>query len=167
MKLIYQNSQEFLNKLVQIVNFMAAMPMIIFVFLFIKIENNDYFPDILGVDALFLARITTFILVAGIIGIAVYRFKTEVKAIRDMEDLRSKMDKYYTATKIRCYWYETATVIALMGMALSGEGIYALFYSMTLVAFSIGYPTVLKIANQLRLKGEERNIILKKQDIPW
>ena len=167
MKLIYNNSQEYINKLTQFVNFLAAFPMLIFIFLFIKIENNDYHPGLLNENTQFFLGILTFVLVSGIISLAILRFTSELKKIRNMDDLRSRLDKYYSAVRNRSYLYEIATIVALAGMALSGEGIYALYYSMALVAFSIGYPTVIKIASQLKLKGEEREIIMKKQDIPW
>ncbi|MFC2124510.1 hypothetical protein ACFLU5_06835 [Bacteroidota bacterium] len=167
MKIVYQNSQEYLNKLIQTVNFLAAIPMIAFVILFIKIENNEYNPDILRESGLFFFRFLTFILVSGIIGIAIFQFRSNLKIIRDMGDLRSKLDNYHLAVRNRSWWFEAATILALAGMAISGEGIHALFYSMALVAFSIFYPTILKIANNLRLEGSDREIMLKQKDIPW
>jgi hypothetical protein len=167
MKNIYQNSQEYLNRVIQLVNFLAAIPMLAFVILFIKIENNDYYPTILGNSGLTFLRYLTFLLVGGTIGIAVFRFRNNLKIIREIGDLRTKLDSYYNALKIRSWWFEAATVFALAGMSISGEGIYALFYSMALVAFSISYPTTLKIANNLHLKGQDREILLKQKDIPW
>ena len=167
MKIIYLTSQEYLNKLIQLINFLAAIPMLAFILLFIKIENNAYNPEILGNSGLFFLRFLTFILVAGILGIAIFQFRSNLKIIREMGDLRSKLDNFYIAVRNRSWWFEIATIIALGGMAISGEGIYALFYSMTLVAFSIFYPTILKIANSLRLEGSDREIMLKQKDIPW
>jgi len=165
MKKKYQTSQDLLNKTIQLVNFLAAAPMLIFILLFIKIENNDYQPGILNDSGLFLMRILTFILVGGIIGIAVFQFRKNLEIIRKMNGLRERLDTYYIAVRNRSGWFEAATIIALAGMAISGEGIYALFYSMALVALSITYPTLLKMANTLRLEDEEREIVLKQKEI--
>ncbi len=167
MKIIYQNSQEYLNKLIQIVNILAAIPMLVFIFLFLKIENNDYIPNILGESSLFFFRFLTFIIVTGIIGIAIFQFRNNLKIVRGMGDLRTKLDNYYIAVRYRSWWYEAATIFALAGMSISGEGIYALFYSMALVAFSISYPSTFKIANNLHLQGEDKEIVLKQKNIPW
>ena len=79
--------------------------------------------------------------------------------------IRDKLEIYYSASVARSYYYLAATIISLIGLALTAEQFYVIYYTITLVAFSMTYPTIYRINRQLRLNREEREVIISRKEI--
>ena len=79
--------------------------------------------------------------------------------------IRDKLEIYYTASVSRSYYFFVATLISLIGLGLTAEQFYVIYYTLTLVAFSMTYPTIYRINRELRLNREEREVIISRKKI--
>ena len=86
-------------------------------------------------------------------------------ASREKMTIREKLEIYYAASVIRSNYFLIATIISLVGLALTAEQFYVIYYTITLVAFSMTYPTIYRINRQLRLNREEREVIISRKEI--
>ena len=165
MALKYSNSQEFLNKLQLYINAFIAVPMLGFIVLFLRIENRTYNPDYLNEDITFYLRFFTlaailFLIVFGLV------FSKRIRGNLDPNmSIRDKLNVYYSAAMTRAYFFLGATVFALIGLTLTAEQFYVIYYTLCLVAFSITYPTIFRINRELKLNQEEREVIISRKNI--
>lgn len=165
MALKFSNSQEFLNKIQLYINAFIAVPMLGFIVLFLRIENRTYNPDYLNEDITFYLR---FIMLLAIIGLIVLGlvFSKRIRGNLDVNmSIRDKLDVYYKAAMNRAYFFLGATVLALIGLTLTAEQFYVIYYTICLVAFSITYPTIFRINRELKLNREEREVIISRKKI--
>lgn len=161
----YSNSQEFLNKLQLLINALIAIPMLGFIVLFLRIENDTYNPDFLGVELTFNLRWIVFIIVLGMTLIGLYLFYREKKELNPSMTIREKLKIFYTGSIKRSYFFLGATLVALVGLALTAEQFYVIYYTICLVAFSMTYPTIYRINHELKLNREEREVIISRKNI--
>ena len=165
MSLKFTNSQEFLNKLQLQINLMIALPMLVLIYFFLRIENGTYLPEILPEETIFFLRIGAIFLVIVLVVLGFVSFRRGIDTLNPEMHLRDKLELYFSASITRSALFEAATIISLAGLILSGEQIYVGYYTICLVAFSITYPTLPRINQQLRLKKKEREIILSRSPI--
>ncbi len=165
MALKFSNSQEFLNKLQMQINLLIGLPMLILIYFFLRIENNSYHPDILPEGTLVILRIGILLLVIILVVLGLVSFNRQIKSLNAEMYLRHKLELFYSASLTRSYLFEIATLVSLTGLILSGEQIFVGYYTICLVAFSITYPTLHRINQQLKLKKGDREIILSRKKI--
>jgi hypothetical protein len=136
-----------------------------FIVLFLRIENRSYNPDLLNDDVTFYLR---FIVLAAILFLIVSGLVLS-KKIREILDpnmsIRDKLNVYYKAAMNRAYFFLGATVLALIGLTLTAEQYYVIYYTICLVAFSMTYPTIFRINRELKLNREEREVIISRKKI--
>jgi hypothetical protein len=165
MALKFSNSQEFLNKLQLAINMFIAVPMLGFIVLFLRIENKTYNPDFLGEEFVFNLRWIEFFLVTGLAALGLIVFHRIRKRLTSSMTIREKLMIYYQASISRSYYFLAATLLALAGLALTAESFHVIYYTISLVMFSITYPTIFRINRELRLNKEEREVIISRGNI--
>jgi hypothetical protein len=136
-----------------------------FIVLFLRIENRTYNPDYLNEGITFYLR---FIMLAAILVFIVSGliFSKRIRSNLDQNmSIRDKLDVYYKAAMNRAYFFLGATVLALIGLTLTAEQFYVIYYTICLVAFSITYPTIFRINRELKLNREEREVIISRKKI--
>jgi len=165
MGLKFSNSQEFLNKLQLYINAFIAVPMLGFIIFFLRIENRSYNPDFLGEEITFYLRFVIFgaIIILIIFGLILSKRKRE--GLDANMSIRDKLNIYYSASILRAYSLLGATVLALIGLTLTAEQFYVIYYTICLVAFSMTYPTIFRINRELKLNREEREVIISRKKI--
>ena len=165
MALKFSNSQEFLNKIQLDINAFIAVPMLGFIVLFLRIENRTYNPDYLNEDITFYLRFIMLLAIMGLIVLGLV-FSKRIRGNLDVNmSIRDKLDVYYKAAMNRAYFFLGATVLALIGLTLTAEQFYVIYYTICLVAFSITYPTIFRINRELKLNREEREVIISRKKI--
>lgn len=165
MPLKFKHSQDYLNKLQIYINALMAVPLLLFIYFFLRIENNSYHPDLLNADSLFLMRAGILLAIIILIILGEVTFRKQMAGINLSLKLRDKLELFFNISITRSYYFEIATIISLLGLILSSEEVYVGYYAISLVAFSITYPTLQRISKQLRLNEEEREIIYSRDDI--
>jgi len=165
MPLKYSNSQEFLNKLQLYVNAFIAIPMLGFIVLFLRIENRSYNPDYVSEEITFYLRFVIFAAIIALIVSGLLLSKRKREGLDPNMSIRDKLEIYYKAAITRAYFFLGATVLALIGLTLTAEQFYVIYYTICLVAFSMTYPTIYRINRELKLNREEREVIISRKKI--
>jgi len=161
----FSNSQEFLNKLQMQINVLIAFPMLVLIYFFLRIENNSYDPEILPMETLFYLRIGVLLVILLLVVLGFISFRRHIESLNAEMHLRDKLELFFSASLTRSYLFEVATLLSIAGLILSAEQIYVAYYTVCLVAFSVSYPTLHRINQQLKLKKSEREIILSRKKI--
>lgn len=165
MALKFSNSQEFLNKLQLYINAFIAIPMLGFIILFLRIENRSYYPDFLGEEITFYLRFIIFAAIMILIVFGLILSKRKRESLDANMSIRDKLNIYYSASISRAYSLLGATLLALIGLTLTAEQFYVIYYTICLVAFSMTYPTIYRINRELKLNREEREVIISRKKI--
>ena len=165
MALKFSNSQEFLNKLQLYINAFIAIPMLGFIILFLRIENRSYYPDFLGEEITFYLRFVIFAAIMILIVFGLILSKRKRESLDANMSIRDKMNIYYSASISRAYSLLGATLLALIGLTLTAEQFYVIYYTICLVSFSMTYPTIYRINRELKLNREEREVIISRKKI--
>jgi hypothetical protein len=165
MALKFSDSQAFLNKLQLFINMFIAIPMLAFIVLFLRIENRTYHPDFLGEEMTYYLRLIVLAGVVALVVMGLFSFKKQRDNLDPAMTIREKLEIYYAASVSRSYYLLAATIMALIGLVLTAEQFYVIYYTICLVTFSMTYPTIYRINRQLKLNREEREIIISRKEI--
>jgi hypothetical protein len=142
-----------------------AIPMLAFIVLFLRIENKTYHPDFLEEEMIFYLRIIVFAVVSGLILMGLIFSKRKRDSLESSMTIRDKLEIYYAGAVTRSYYFLVATIAALIGLLLTAEQFYVIYYTICLVAFSMTYPTIYRINRELKLNREEREVIISRKEI--
>ncbi len=161
----YKNFHEFIIKLQQRVHLLLVLPMIIFVYLFIKIENARFHPFLIDSVLLYYTRNTVAVFSFFVIMISLIYYTRKVKQIRPIGKLRTKLNKYYATALTRDYWLTAILILNDIALALTAERFYAGFFGIALIVMLSGYPAHFKIISTLKLSQEESDLAMSKESI--
>ena len=161
----YNNFHEFIIKLQNRVHVLLIFPVMIFVYLFIRIENYRFHAFLINRNLRFLVRSSAALLTFSIIGIIMIYFTVQIRKIRKHEGLRPKLDRYYLVSLTRHYWLMAPLLINLAGMALTAEKFYTSFFGISLVVMLSDYPAHARIMNTLDLDREESELAMSRETL--
>ena len=161
----YGNFPEFAMKLQGRIHVIIAMPLVLFVYLLIKIENGQLFPGILPAGTHYSLRMIAAAFSISIISMAMIYAWLSTKKARRQVSLRRKLNHYFRISVYRMALMLAAMTVNLTGMALTGERIYAAFFGIVLVSALMGYPSPSRIIHLLGLNEKESDIIYNREPI--
>jgi hypothetical protein len=161
----YGTFQEYLMRFQQRVHILIAPPLVVFVFMFIKIENGRFHPGLVkGNELGFIRMLNPPISILLMIAAVLY-FTLSSRKIPASPGLRFKLDQYYRAAMIRNYLLEAGLILNLISLGLTGEKIYTGFFGIMLIVFLMGYPNMWRIISTLKLEQRDSDIIFHKEPI--
>lgn len=140
-----------------------AGPLLIFIYVFLQLDSGSWTPPLEGNDY-FIISMIAFTIDLVYIGWVFYKFRKERRSLIDKYDLMQRLTAYRSVS-YRFYILMTLSgVLAIFIMYLTGEISFSLIYLVQLFLLSIYRPSVHNICNYLKLKDEEREIVLKKKE---
>jgi hypothetical protein len=157
-------TDEFINKLRMIVYALLAVPLIIFILLYLRTDKGDGISPIAGGNmAIFF---TAFLAAAGLSSIfaSYVIFKKKLKVLREEQMLSKKFDGYYKATIIKFSLFEAALILSIIGLLITGEQLFVAIFVIGIFVFSVESPSIRKLFSHLRLNKNERELFLKQED---
>ena len=158
--MIFQSSQDFIDKLNNLFNGLIALPLLLIAFGYLEIYSGD-FNGYVTLNSWYFSLV--FVIV--IVGLMVYlfrSFKTEVKKIDTSLSIMDRVVFYYNTAKrfyLRVFFLSLFTTGLLF---LFGEKSYAGAYAFILFILSVNRPNLGSIASQLGLKGDDRQTFINK-----
>ena len=94
------------------------------------------------------------------------KFKRDTGEILGMdEDLKTRLTRFADISIKFYLWMTAPGVIAIILMFFTGEVSFSLIYILELFLLSLKRPSVQNLSNSLNLKGEEREIVIKKRSL--
>lgn len=91
-------------------------------------------------------------------------FDKKIKSIRNGQGLRIKLEKYYRLTIVRYMLAAGGCLVLASGFYFTGDDVFTGIFVASLVATAALWPTSPKVCNDLKLKGDEREMVYYKKD---
>ena len=161
--LIFDNGVSFLNKLKMIFYMLIGIPLIAFIFLFLKYREGIE----VGSTPEFYETLKIIVSVICILlsSIAYLLYGVLLKNARKEKKLRLKLQNLFNANILKFALLESGTIIVLIAFYLTGHMLFAAVYVMMLILFGISNPSIYTILNDLKLPKKEANIVMSNQPI--
>ncbi len=160
----FKSPEDFHQRLGMVFHAALGIPLLPFVILFLEIKNNNYTGQIApGV----LASIISYIvpLLAGLLTLFGYnKMKFASNAAQRFSTLHDKLSHFYKGISVFYWLVGLACTIMSVALWLTGYGVLIVAYVIVLFAMSLNRPTTKRYVAELKLKGEERDIILNNKD---
>lgn len=148
---IYKN----LEQLVLIL-MLIALPLFGMVYLYYNSGNLDWeLPKIPDFVNGLLAGGGTALLI-----IQYFLFHKKLKVSFHYEELLKKVKVYSNATKERFFLLFISSLLATAGLLFYGNPYFVILFAVTLIFFSLAKPTPDRIGRLMKLKKEDRDVIL-------
>lgn len=148
---------QYFNKLQIVFVVLLIMPLLAFIALYTFAQaasaetSTEYYTVIPGVALLeWLFGLITF--------------DKKIKSARNAQGLAAKLDKYFFATIVRSGFLASASLVLAAGYFLTRNEAFTGLYLVSVFLSLIFWPTGPKVAGELRLKGDEREMIYFKKD---
>lgn len=93
-------------------------------------------------------------------------FAKKIKSVRNEQGLGVKLDKYFKITIVRFSILSSASLMLALGLYLTGSDVFTWLYIAGLLLSGFLWPTGRKVAEDLHLKGDEREMVYFKRDYP-
>ena len=162
----FSSPTEYFQKINQVFNWILAGPLAYFAYLFLS-SGTD------GWDALvtheFYQRLClyTFLPVALLLSIYAYRqYRENNRETDKSQSLKDKLKDYYDNFFRFQILLTIASGVSLVGLHISGKGIFLGAYIAILFMTSIHRPTPHTISKAIRLNKDEKSILMKKEAFP-
>lgn len=92
-------------------------------------------------------------------------FNKKIKSIRNHQGLRLKLEKYFRITIVRYILIMTGCLLLAYGFYLSGTDYFTVMFAGNLALLGVVWPTPGKVCRDLKLRGDEREMVYYKKDI--
>lgn len=91
-------------------------------------------------------------------------FDKKIKSVRNEQGLGAKLDKYFYITIVRYSFLSSSGLILAAGFFLTQGGLFTALYLVNLIGVVLLWPTGPRIARELILRGDEREMVYFKKD---
>lgn len=91
-------------------------------------------------------------------------FNKKIESARNQQGLGAKLDKYFKLTVVRYSILSSASLLMAAGLYLSGSDVFMVLYLVGLLLAGLLWPTSRKVSVDLRLRGDEREMVYYKKD---
>ncbi len=88
-------------------------------------------------------------------------FHRQIKQALQQTDLSEKITTYLSATKIRFFLLMGVSVASSLGLLFSSNPGFVVLFALTLVFFSLGKPSPDRMMRLLKLKKQDRELLIE------
>lgn len=93
-----------------------------------------------------------------------YLYNKKIKSIRKGQGLRIKLEKYFDLTIVRFMIIISGSLILAVGFYFRRDDFITGLFALNLILAGILWPLPSKVCNDLKLKGDEREMVYYKKD---
>ena len=161
----FHDLKDYLYKLNNLFHVLVALPLLAFVYLYLENQVGRVQPLISNTDAILVLHYILPLIIIVESGIAFIITKKSLSVFPNNDLLMKKLNDYFRISLIKYAILEGATIVSVVGYYLTLSKVYMGFYVVLLMIFSINRPTVYRISRDLKLEGEEKDIVLYKREI--
>lgn len=161
-----RNLDEYFIKLNLVFHAILAAPLLLFIYIYLETENGTMQPPVSSAKSLGFLQLAITLVTAIFVFLAFSWYRTRINQVQLKERLTQKLGQYLKIGVVQYLLFGVASFAAVTGLYLTGKGWYTGLYVIVLMLMSINRPTLKKISDDLRLKGEERQIVLHKKALP-
>lgn len=161
----FNTVQEYINKLNNAFHLLVGVPLLPFALLYLEISAERIEPATTNMTFIIAMQYIIPFYCLLITGLAILRFRRELGEMRKQEALKDKLMLYFNASMIKYVLVFSGSIVAVFGLLMTTSHLYSVMYLITLFTFSLNRPTLRRISRDLKLEGEDKEIILNKGDL--
>jgi hypothetical protein len=160
----FTSIKEYFYKLYNVCYLLLLLPLLIFIFIYYQLTEKKIVPIIAeemqiqamiaGAILLVIINLTTVHWVSG----------KRMKVYVTEPGLGRKLDRYYEIIFLRFTAGATSSLLAAIGLLLTGSVLFAAIFIVVLLLLAVQFPTSRKACKELMLKGDEYTMVFKKTE---
>lgn len=158
------SGRTYLQKLQTFTYGTLALPLLLFIYLYLE-SSVDRLEALLPAEYHLFAFIPTLFVCSIQLVWTTRKFESMRKEAISQTSFVKKLTLYQKANQFRFINYAIAATLSTIGFYFTNFQPFAVLFTIMIVLFSISNPTARRIVNELRLKGQEKQIILSGSEI--
>lgn len=159
------NGKEYIRKLINIAYLSIGIPLLFFIWVYLE-STAETLNAIIDQQYKVPVFVFVFIISLTLIVLGHKKYKDRLLEARQKDILRDKLIFYQKGITVRFVAYSISSLLISIGYFLTDFQPFAAFFGIMIVLFSINNPNARKVAIDLQLKDDDKNIILKGLDLP-
>lgn len=160
-----ETGKTYIQKLQTFAYICLGFPLLFFIYLYLESSAEMLEPMIAPEYNLFVF-VPIFTMAMYLIYLSMRNYKALRVEATAKTDFKEKLQLYHKASNTRFLYYGACTLSITIGFFITNYEPFAALFGIMIVMFSIHNPNARKIAGELKLKGDEKSIILSGLDIP-
>jgi len=156
--------KEYFYKLVNRCYLFILLPLTVFIYLYRQLEIKSIAPVIQ--DEWMVEVITVSLIALALVNLTTVHWLS-VKRLRKYSaeiGLGRKLDRYYEVIMFRMKACSASSLMMAVGMMLTGSQVFGISFIVILLWTLLMWPTSSRACRDLRLKGDEYEMVLYKKD---
>lgn len=159
----FSTVREYLQKLHNLLYAIVLAPVLFFGYIYLEAGYGSRpMPTPKPGDVLSYAVI--FLQVALLIA-SLATFSKRLRAIRNLEGLRARLDAYGKATMMRFVFMSAIAFLGVAGLLFTENPIHVGLFVLLMIVLSFWWPSPNKISRDLRLKRDEREVVMRRGEL--
>jgi hypothetical protein len=91
-------------------------------------------------------------------------FNKKIKSVRNGQGLRDKLEKYFRLTIVRYIIFSLCSLAFAIAFYVTGNDLFTMFFITQLAFCGLLWPFSAKVSRDLKLRGDEREMVYYKKD---
>jgi hypothetical protein len=159
------NAKEYIRKLINIAYINVGIPLLFFIWVYLESSSEQLIP-LVDAEHEMLVFWPVLIFGAVLLFIGFRKFRQLLEQSISAQELSNKLRIYQKGLTIRFISYSFTSCLITIGFYLTDYKPFTFIFGLMIILFSIHSPNARRVAHNLKLKNEERLVILEGLDIP-
>ncbi len=158
----FSSIKEYFYKLYNFGMMMMLMPLVMFLFIYYLLLSGWVAPiiqDESAMDTLLIAFPTIALATLTIVHLAGAK---KFKFISTQVGLSKKLDLYFPIVKMKTRAALSLSLMMAVGLFFTGHEWFSIYFTVIVFWFLLQWPTPRKLCHNLKLKGDEREMVISK-----
>ena len=160
----FSSIKEYFYKLYNVCYIVTLVPLGVFIYLYMKLQAIEINTIIKDPKEILIAQVILFVIVAGVLTSVHLVINKKMKGLSKKFGLGDKMDGYYSLSITRILVGALTSLIAGGGLLLTGSEVFSVYFLLILLWMAYHWPIPKRMCVELRLKGDEKEMILYKRE---
>ena len=148
---------QYFNRMQSALFILLIVPLLVFATVYVLVSGMP--PD---------PRMEYYVIISAAVSLdwimATLIFNKKIKSVRNEQGLGVKLDKYFRLTIVRYTMLSSANLLLALGLYLSRMDVFTALYVAGLVLAGLLWPTSRRVSGDLKLRGDEREMVYFKKD---
>ena len=155
----FNTLREYFYKLHNLLYMALLPPLLLFAYFYLEFQATLLTESTFSLMVVLVSCGYLFILLYGL-----YHTRKGVTTIRKEPSLRRMLETYADLLKVRFFSVGGASLLLLVGFVVVHDPLFVALFVVSLIVFSVFWPTSRRVANDLKLKGDARAMVIRKSE---
>ena len=160
----FSSIKEYFYKLTNRCYLLVLLPLLIFVYLYFQLQAKKIIPTIQNEE--FIMLILLLSTLASIVNLTTVHWLAKKRLTQYSAEvgLGRKLDRYCEIILLRMGAGSASSLLMAVGLLLTGHEFFSLLFILILIWILLQWPSSKKACKDLRLRGDEYEMVLYKKD---